>query len=306
MTKRATSRPVAEPRWPSSKATHCRVFASSMSGDLHESPPLHCWKLEDEPRPRSRSSTREWTRQALADDTGVDVLVAPPAISIPAGRRAPQTHRYSCRRVDLHPADSGAYTSHSSGGMLKEAGCEYVPVGHSERRSLFGDDDVAVNAKVHAAFKNGLLPILCIGETLPQREAGEAVDVVTQQPGARPGGLSTGPGRINNHRLRARVGHRYRSHGQPGTGAGDARSHPWVARRSLSSFRAEADSNSIRRKRQAWKRCGTPQPARYRRRLGRRSLIGSGQLCCNRPRWNLKGKPCNSSSLFCTLFWRSS
>ena len=131
--------------------------------------------------PEAARTLASGLRQALADDTGVDVLVAPPAISIPAVVERLKHTGILVAGQDLHPADSGAYTSQLSGGMLKEAGCEYVLVGHSERRSLFGDDDVAVNAKVHAAFKNGLLPILCIGETLPQREAGEAVDVVTQQ-----------------------------------------------------------------------------------------------------------------------------
>jgi len=120
-------------------------------------------------------------RTALADDTGVDVLVAPPSISIPQVVERLRHTGISVSGQDLHPAESGAYTSQLSGEMLKEAGCSYVLVGHSERRSLFGDDDVAVNAKVHAAFRAGLLPILCIGETLPQREAGHAISIVTDQ-----------------------------------------------------------------------------------------------------------------------------
>ena len=128
--------------------------------------------------PEAARALASGLRQALADDTGVDVLVAPPAISIPAVVERLKHTGIFVAGQDLHLADSGAYTSQLSGGVLKEAG--WASSWPPERRSLFGDDDVAVNA-VHAAFKNGLLPILCIGETLPQREAGEAVDVVTQQ-----------------------------------------------------------------------------------------------------------------------------
>ena len=124
-------------------------------------------------------------RQALMDDTGVDVLVAPTYLSIPTVAERLKHTGILLAAQDLHPADNGAFTSQIAGPMLKEAGCAYVLVGHSERRTLFGDDDVAINAKVHAAFRSGLLPILCIGETLEQRQADSAVAVVTQQ-------LSTG------------------------------------------------------------------------------------------------------------------
>jgi triosephosphate isomerase (TIM) len=127
--------------------------------------------------------------RALMDHTGVDVLVAPPSISIPAVAERLKHTGIAIAGQDLHPSVNGAFTSQISGAMLKEAGCEYVLVGHSERRSLFGDDDVAINAKVHAAFRAGLLPILCIGETLEQRESGAAIEVVTQQLSAGLAGL---------------------------------------------------------------------------------------------------------------------
>ena len=65
--------------------------------------------------------------------------------------------------------------------MLRQAGCAYVIVGHSERRRVFGDDDALVNRKVHAALRAGLLPILCVGETLEERSAGQATQVVSSQ-----------------------------------------------------------------------------------------------------------------------------
>src|SRR5690349_9265078 len=77
--------------------------------------------------------------------------------------------------------DAGAYTGEVSGAMLVEFGCRYAIVGHSERRSLFGEDDERVAAKFIAARRAGLKPILCVGETLEQRERGETESVVGRQ-----------------------------------------------------------------------------------------------------------------------------
>ncbi len=82
---------------------------------------------------------------------------------------------------DLCEFDSGAYTGEVAGAMLKEFGCTYAIVGHSERRTLFGEGDGTVARKFIAAQRVGLTPILCIGETLAEREAGETERVVTRQ-----------------------------------------------------------------------------------------------------------------------------
>jgi triosephosphate isomerase len=82
---------------------------------------------------------------------------------------------------DLSPHDSGAYTGDVSGVMLAKLGCRYVVVGHSERREHHGEDDALVNRKVHAAVKHGIVPILCVGENLEVREAGEHVAHTTRQ-----------------------------------------------------------------------------------------------------------------------------
>lgn len=76
---------------------------------------------------------------------------------------------------DLSPHDSGAYTGDISGVMLAKLGCTYVAVGHSERREIHGEDDATVNAKVKAAYRHGIVPILCVGEGLAVREAGNQV-----------------------------------------------------------------------------------------------------------------------------------
>ena len=82
---------------------------------------------------------------------------------------------------NMHFEESGAYTGEVSGKMLKSIGVEYVIIGHSERRQYFNETDESVNKKLKAAFKNDLKPIVCVGETLAQREAGETEEVITKQ-----------------------------------------------------------------------------------------------------------------------------
>lgn len=82
---------------------------------------------------------------------------------------------------NMHWEESGAYTGEVSGKMLKAIGVEYVIIGHSERRQYFAETDETVNKKLKAAFANNLKPIVCVGETLEQREAGKAEDVITSQ-----------------------------------------------------------------------------------------------------------------------------
>lgn len=82
---------------------------------------------------------------------------------------------------NLHQEDSGAYTGEISGAMLKEAGCKYVLVGHSERREYFHETNALLLKKVKQALKNGLSPIYCFGETLAERESGRTFAVIAQQ-----------------------------------------------------------------------------------------------------------------------------
>ena len=82
---------------------------------------------------------------------------------------------------NMHYEEKGAYTGEISGSMLRSIGVEYVIIGHSERRQYFGETDETVNKKVKAAFKNGLKPIVCVGETLEQRESGKAFEIITNQ-----------------------------------------------------------------------------------------------------------------------------
>ena len=94
-------------------------------------------------------------------------------------RRATATSAIAAQ--DLYWEREGAFTGEISAPMIREAGAEYVIVGHSERRTLFGETDATVNRKAVAAFARGLTPIVCIGETLDQRERGETFDVLDRQ-----------------------------------------------------------------------------------------------------------------------------
>jgi triosephosphate isomerase len=118
-----------------------------------------------------------------ADHDAVEVVVLPPFTDL----RSVQTLvdgdklllKYGAQ--DLSPQPNGAYTGDISGPMLAKLGCSYVVVGHSERREYHAEDDGVVNAKVKAAFANGILPILCVGEPLAVRQAGTHVEHVLGQ-----------------------------------------------------------------------------------------------------------------------------
>src|SRR5205807_1883115 len=96
-----------------------------------------------------------------------------------AGRLEKTRLAWGAQNLSQH--EKGAYTGEVSGAMLKEFGCRYVLVGHSERRQLYGDTDATVAVKFAAALAQGLTPILCLGETLMEREAGRTEEVVSRQ-----------------------------------------------------------------------------------------------------------------------------
>lgn len=116
-----------------------------------------------------------------AGNNGVDMLLCPPAPLLGAVRSALGESAIALGGQDCHSEEQGAHTGDISAAMLRDAGCAYVIVGHSERRADHNEDDAAVRAKASAAQAIGLVPVICIGETLAEREAGRAVDVVTGQ-----------------------------------------------------------------------------------------------------------------------------
>ena len=116
-----------------------------------------------------------------AGNNGVEMLLCPPALLLGAVRASIGDSGISLGGQDCHAAEQGAHTGDTSAAMLRDAGCAYVIVGHSERRADHDEDDATVNAKASAAQTSGLVPVICIGETLEEREAGRAVEVVTGQ-----------------------------------------------------------------------------------------------------------------------------
>jgi len=91
---------------------------------------------------------------------------------------------------NMHFEEKGAFTGEISGKMLKSIGVEYVIIGHSERRQMFNETDESVNKKIKSAFENGLKPIVCVGETLEQRESGKTEGIITSQTRSALDGLS--------------------------------------------------------------------------------------------------------------------
>jgi triosephosphate isomerase len=120
-------------------------------------------------------------RSLVKDFTGVEIVIAPPFTAIHAAMEAARASNVAIAAQDLYWEREGAFTGEVSAAMVREAGAEYVIVGHSERRTLFGETDASVNRKTHAALAARLVPIVCIGETLDQRERNETLDVLDRQ-----------------------------------------------------------------------------------------------------------------------------
>ena len=126
----------------------------------------------------------------------------------------------------MHWEREGAFTGEISPVMLKDVGCQYVILGHSERRQIFGETDEGASRKARAALDHGLVPLICVGETLAERESARTLEIVGQPAGERPAPAHPGGGGAGRDRLRAGVGHRHRPRGHGAAGAGGAVVHP--------------------------------------------------------------------------------
>ena len=120
-------------------------------------------------------------RVLVKDVQGVEIVLAPPFTALHAVAEATRNTNVAVAAQDLYWEREGAYTGEISPVMVKEAGAEYVIIGHSERRTLFGETDQSVNRKASAAMATELTPIVCIGETLEQRDRNETMAVLDRQ-----------------------------------------------------------------------------------------------------------------------------
>lgn len=117
----------------------------------------------------------------LGNDTKCDVIVCPPFTSLSEVNTLIKDSNVKLGAQNMHYEESGAFTGEISNSMLKSVGCEYVIIGHSERRTIFGENDEMINKKIIKALESGLKVIFCIGESLEQREEGVTNDVVKKQ-----------------------------------------------------------------------------------------------------------------------------
>ncbi len=137
------------------------------------------WKMNGS---RSESAALlDGVKKGVSSASKAEVAVCPPFILVPlaAEKLAGSAVAWGGQNLSVHK--SGAYTGEISGPMLKDYGCTYVIVGHSERRTLYGENDALVAEKYAAAQTAGLIPILCVGETLQEREANQTEAVVARQ-----------------------------------------------------------------------------------------------------------------------------
>lgn len=123
--------------------------------------------------------------KALAEEIGsvdaVDMAVFPPFVYLSVVGETLAGTKIALGAQDMFPEDNGAFTGEVSGAMLKDVGCRFVILGHSERRGVIGETDELINRKIIKALSDGLDPIFCVGELLEHRQTGQTLDVVRRQ-----------------------------------------------------------------------------------------------------------------------------
>ena len=247
-------------------------------------------KLEDErPLRVARAKSRRWRRAADAGEAGeAELAVFPPATLLAQAAWKLKGSKLALGGQDCHPEPSGPYTGDISAPMLKDAGATYVIVGHSERRAQHHETDDLVRAKAQAALKAGLIPIVCIGETQAEREAGQQAAVVIRQlRRSLPAGATSDTVVIAYEPVWA-----------IGTGLTPTPGDVAAIHNGIRALLAEVggpsaaqNARSLRRLGQAEQLPRAPDPRQCRRRAGRRRKPQGLGLSGHRRRLSLKGAP---------------
>ena len=120
-------------------------------------------------------------KNQLTENDDVKVIVCPPYTSLETVSALLKDTAIGLGAQNMCAEDSGAFTGAISASMLKSVGCQYVILGHSERRTIFGETDDLINSKIKKSIENSLIPIFCIGETLEERESGDMQNVIERQ-----------------------------------------------------------------------------------------------------------------------------
>ena len=138
------------------------------------------WKMNNDLK-ESEKLIVELKNLLQNEKTNCDVIVCPPYTSLSEASKLLKGSQVKLGAQNMHFEENGAFTGEVSASMLKSAGCEYVILGHSERRHIFGESDELINKKIKKALASGLKPIFCVGELLEERESGTTNDVVKKQ-----------------------------------------------------------------------------------------------------------------------------
>ncbi len=211
-------------------------------------------------------------RVVVKDVTGVEIVVAPPFTAVHAVAEAARNSNVAVSAQDLYWEREGAFTGEISAAMVKEAGAEYAIVGHSERRRLFGETDTAVNRKTRAAIGGGLTPIVCIGETLDERERNETFGVLDRQIKDGLDGLTADQVAELVVAYRAGLGDRHGAQRHVGAGRRGACAHPHAAAPVVRREGGRRVPRALRREREAGQ-----YPRAHRRARRGRGAGGRGE-----------------------------